>query len=173
MAYGRSMRGQTIEMLFLPVFIPVLTKENINVSLAKLISLVRPQGTEKYLAKIYHIRYIITMNFEVELLEPAMTFIHSLSQKMQNKALRAVGLLERFGYQLHEPESKTLTNADGLKELRVQFGGDICRLFYFHYMGKMYVVTSGYIKKEQKTKRSEIERALQIKKQFILERGKP
>jgi phage-related protein len=92
---------------------------------------------------------------------------------MQNKALRAVGLLERFGYQLHELESKTISNAEGLKELRVQFGGDICRLFYFHYKGKIYVVTSGYIKKEQKTKRSEIERALFIKKKFIMERSKP
>jgi hypothetical protein len=42
MACVCSMREQTIEMLFLPVFIPVPTKENINVSFAKLISLVRP-----------------------------------------------------------------------------------------------------------------------------------
>jgi hypothetical protein len=35
--------GDLPEILFLPVFIPVLTKENINVSFAKLISLVRPR----------------------------------------------------------------------------------------------------------------------------------
>jgi phage-related protein len=112
------------------------------------------------------------MTYEVEILETALIFIQTLTLKMQNKALRAIGLLERFGYQLHEPESKTISNAEGLKELRIQFGGDICRLFYFHYKGIIYVVTSGYIKKEQKTKRSEIERALLIKKKFLEERSK-
>jgi phage-related protein len=111
------------------------------------------------------------MNFEVEILKPALTFIETLSPKMQSKAFRAIGLLERFGYQLHEPESKTIVNAEGLKELRIRFGGDICRLFYFHYKGKIYVVTSGYIKKEQKTKPGEIERALLIKNKFIRERS--
>ena len=117
--------------------------------------------------------YIIPMNaeYEVELLESARTFIDGLKPKMQNKALRAVALLERFGFRLTEPDAKALQNADGLKELRIQFASDICRLFYFHYRDKLYVVTSGYIKKEQKTKRSEIERALKIMRQYIQERG--
>jgi phage-related protein len=109
--------------------------------------------------------------YEVELLEPARNFLYRLKPKMQNKALRAVALLERFGFRLTEPDTKTFQNADGLKELRIQFASDICRLFYFHHRGKLYVVTSGYIKKEQKTKRSEIERALKIMRQYIHERG--
>ena len=32
------------------------------------------------------------MNYEVEILETALSFIQTLSAKMQNKALRAVGL---------------------------------------------------------------------------------
>ena len=114
---------------------------------------------------------MINAEYEVELLEPARTFIYRLKPEMQNKALSAVTLLERFGFRLTEPDTKTLQNADGLKELRIQFASDICRLFYFHHRGKLYVVTSGYIKKEQKTKRSEIERALKIMRQYIHERG--
>lgn len=109
--------------------------------------------------------------YEVEILESARRFIDSLNTKMQNKALRAIALLERFGYRLTEPDAKTLKNAGGLKELRVQFASDICRLFYFHYRGKLYVVTSGYIKKEKKTRWSEIKHALKIMQQYIQERG--
>lgn len=117
--------------------------------------------------------YITLMNTEFEgaILEAAHSFIGNLKPKMQNKTLRVVALLERFGYWLTEPDAKTLQNAEGLKELRIQFASDICRLFYFHYRDRLYVVTSGYSKKEQKTKRSEIERALKIMRKFINERG--
>jgi phage-related protein len=117
--------------------------------------------------------YIVLMgeNFEVEVLEPARAFMDTLLPRMRVKAHRAIAMLEQFGYRLTEPVAKMLENAEGLRELRIQFASDICRLFYFHYRNKIYVVTSGYIKKEQKTKRNEIERALRIKKQFIEDRG--
>ena len=81
--------------------------------------------------------------YEVELLEPARNFLYRLKPKMQNKALREVALLERFGLRLTEPATKTLQNADGLKELRIQFASDICRLFYFHHRGMLYVDERG------------------------------
>ena len=111
------------------------------------------------------------MCYSVEILQSALDFIDKLPVKMGQKVLRAIALLELYGYELREPESKTLKNADGLKELRVQFSSDICRLFYFHFRGKLYVITSGYKKKELKTKRSEIDRALRIMKQYIRERN--
>ena len=88
------------------------------------------------------------MGYNVEVMPPAVDFIHSLSPKLRAKALRAIELLKEFGFRLGEPHSKTLVGTDGLKELRVKVGTDICRIFYFHHKGNLYVATSGYIKKK-------------------------
>lgn len=100
-------------------------------------------------------------------MEPAIGFIQKLALKMRAKVLRTIGLLEEFGPQLPAPHSKTLKACDGLKELRVKLGSNIVRLFYFHHKGKSYVVTSGYVKKAQKTNQREIDRALRLMKEFI------
>ncbi len=106
------------------------------------------------------------MNYEVELMDPAIEFIQKLDVKMRAKVFRTVGLLERFGSQLPLPHAKMLKDCSGLKELRVKLGSNIVRLFYFHYKDRVYVVTSGYVKKEQKTDRREIERAIRIMNEF-------
>ena len=83
--------------------------------------------------------------------------------------MRAVELLKEFGFRLSEPHSKTLVGTDGLKELRVKVGSNICRIFYFHYKNTLYVATSGYIKKEMKTDHGEIEKAQKLRKIVIEE----
>jgi len=97
--------------------------------------------------------------FTVLILAEAETFILSLPEKMQAKIFKTIGLLREFGYNLPEPHSKKLQGTKNIKELRVKSVSDICRLFYFHFQGNTYVITSGYVKKETKTKRSEIEKA--------------
>ena len=84
---------------------------------------------------------------------------------MRAKVLRTIGLLEQFGPQLPAPHDKVLKGCDGLKELRVKLGSGIVRLFYFHHK-IIYVATSGYVKKDQKTNRREIERAIRLMNEF-------
>jgi phage-related protein len=50
--------------------------------------------------------------------------------------------------------------------LRVKLGSDICRLFYFYWQDKIYVITSGYIKKTRKLEQAELKRAERIMNQF-------
>jgi phage-related protein len=109
------------------------------------------------------------MDFTVRLLAPAYEFIESLPLKMQNKIYRSIDLLREFGFRLPEPYSKTLKDSSGLKELRVKLATDICRLFYFHYKEKVYVVASGYVKKKDKTDKDEICRALRLREEIIKE----
>ena len=99
-------------------------------------------------------------------MEIATGFVQKLSVKMRAKVLRTIGLLEQFGLQLPAPHAKALKNCGGLRELRVKQGSDIVRLFYFHQKGKVYVVTSGYLKKTQKTNQREIARAIRLMKEF-------
>ena len=107
------------------------------------------------------------MQYNVEVMESANDFISSLSPKLRAKALRTIELLQEFGFRLCEPHSKTLVGTKGLKELRVKVSSDICRIFYFHHKNTLYVVTSGYIKKEMETDHGEIEKAQKLRKIFI------
>ncbi len=106
------------------------------------------------------------MKFNVDLLDSAVEFILQQPIKMQAKIQRTINLLEEFGWQLPEPHSKKLTGIKDLYELRVKIGTNICRLFYFHWKEKTYIVTSGYVKKTNKTDKNEIERAIRLMKQI-------
>jgi phage-related protein len=110
-------------------------------------------------------------SFEVKVLPPAHDFINNLPLKMRAKVYRGIDLLKLFGFRLGEPHVKTLKNAEGLRELRVKLATDICRVFFFHYRDRLYVVTSGYIKKTDKTDEQEIQRALRIRNEFLVEGG--
>ena len=112
---------------------------------------------------------LLAMSYDVRLLRPAVDFIEGLPRKLRAKALRTVELLRRFGPELGEPHAKAITGARGLRELRVRFGSDICRLFYFRREGVVYVVTSGYVKKARKLKDSEIERARRLMREVLEE----
>ncbi len=107
--------------------------------------------------------------YEIILLEPVIAFIDRLDVKMQAKVLRTVDLLEQFGPFLPMPHSKKLTGYE-LYELRVKLATNIVRLFYFHDKGKVCVVTSGYVKKTDRTSKGEIEKAIKLKAQFYEER---
>ena len=88
---------------------------------------------------------------------PAEEFILSQGKKMQVKIFMALELLEEMGPQLREPFSKSL--GDGIFEVRAQMGSDISRVLYFFVVGRKIILTSGFVKKTQKTPPGEIDRA--------------
>jgi phage-related protein len=106
------------------------------------------------------------MNYEVEFTDEAAEFIFSLPVKMQAKIQRTIGLLQEFGYSLPEPHSKKIKGTKSLYELRVKLASDISRLFYFHWEEKVYIITSGYLKKSKKTDKEEILKAIKIMKKI-------
>lgn len=95
-------------------------------------------------------------------------FLARLDTKMHAKAVRSLELLRRFGYELPMPHARKLKGYP-LSEIRVKQGSDIVRLFYFAHRDAVYVVTSGYVKKSDKTNKLEIERALTIRSAFLQE----
>ena len=106
------------------------------------------------------------MQYEVVLLEQANAFLRGLEGKLQAKAFRTIELLGHFGPQLLMPHSKKLSGYD-LWELRIRQAGMICRLFYFHDKDRIFVVTSGYVKKSDRTSTEQIRRALRIKMEYL------
>ena len=113
---------------------------------------------------------VITL-FEIEFYEktdgtaPVKDFLESLDVKMRAKMLMSIELLKYGGYQLREPYSKSLD--DGILELRAKSGNNISRVLYFFVVGETAVLTNGFIKKQQKTPKNEIERAKQYRADYL------
>lgn len=106
------------------------------------------------------------MAYEVRVLKPARGLIDEMDTKLKARVYWVIGLLNEMGPFLGEPYSKKITNHKGLYELRIQSGNLGCRLFYFHSGQTVYVVTSGFMKKQQKTPPREIMRAVALMKQY-------
>ncbi|WP_210411536.1 type II toxin-antitoxin system RelE/ParE family toxin [Oceanispirochaeta crateris] len=77
-------------------------------------------------------------------------------------------MLQEFGFSLAMPHSKKLTGYD-LYELRVKFASDIVRMFYYVHNGKIFIISSGYIKKTNKTSKNEIEKAISLINRYLQE----
>ena len=74
-------------------------------------------------------------------------------------------VLAEHGNGLREPYSKHLD--DGIFELRAKVGSDITRTLYFFYVGKKIIMTNGFVKKQQKTPRNEIELAKKWRADYL------
>ena len=96
---------------------------------------------------------------------PVEDFLCSLDKKLRAKFAGLLLILEEKGNLLREPYSKHLE--DGIFELRGKVGTDIARVLYFFYYEGKIVLTNGFIKKTQKTPRSEIIKAQEYRKDYI------
>lgn len=127
-----------------------------------------------------YITYYINVNiqkrrfedmFQVEFYEkedgdiPVEKFLNSLDIKMRNKILMILNVLQERGNQLREPYSKHLE--DGIFEVRGKVGNDISRVLYFFYYNGKIIMTNGFIKKTQKTPKSEIELGKKYRKEYL------
>ncbi|MDR1779142.1 MAG: type II toxin-antitoxin system RelE/ParE family toxin [Tannerella sp.] len=59
---------------------------------------------------------------------------------------------------------------DGLFELKMEYGGNIYRVFFVFENDNIVILFNGFQKKTQKTPPEQIKKALQIKKQYENER---
>ncbi len=92
-------------------------------------------------------------------------FFDKQKQKVKDKIIWTLRLIEKIR-QVPEDYLKHIEDTDGLYEIRVQLGNDIFRIFCFFDNGKLIVLANGFHKKTQKTPKSEIEKALKIKKEY-------
>ena len=96
-------------------------------------------------------------------------FYSKQKQKVKDKIIWTFRLIETIK-QVPEDYLKYLESTDGLYEIRVQQGSDIFRIFCFFDEGRLIVLTNGFQKKTQKTPKSEIKKALKIKREYETER---
>ena len=89
--------------------------------------------------------------------KPVGQFIRTLPLQMKAKVIGDLHLLEEYGNLAREPLSKHLE--DGIFELRSKVGTDIVRILYFFEENRINIATNGFVKKQQKTPKAEIELA--------------
>ena len=92
-------------------------------------------------------------------------FFSQQNEKVKAKIVWTFDLVEDLP-RVPETYLKHLKDTDGLYEIRVQFGGDIFRIFCFFDQGQLVVLANGFQKKTQKTPKKEIEMALKIKEAY-------
>ena len=88
---------------------------------------------------------------------------------MKDKILWTFRLIETH-HHIPTDYLKHMEGTDGLYEIRVQQGSDIFRIFCFFDEGKLVVLANGFHKKTRKTPKSEIEKALKIKREYEQEK---
>jgi len=91
---------------------------------------------------------------------PVADFIERLPTKDAAKIIRMFELLEQFGLQLGQPHVTKLEGQSGLWELRVKRASNIFRFFYVAWTGQMFLVLHGFRKKEPRTDRRQIAKAV-------------
>ena len=91
------------------------------------------------------------------------SFISSLTEKEVKKLDYIISLLETED-RLPVKFIKYIKN--GLYELRIEYGGNIYRIFFIFDEGAIVVLFNGFQKKTQKTPASEIKKALKIKEAY-------
>ena len=90
-------------------------------------------------------------------------FISTLTDKELKKLDYVISLLE---YEDRLPVKFIKYLRDGLYELRMEYKGNIYRVFFIFDEGQIVVLFNGFQKKTQRTPQSEIEKALKIKEAY-------
>lgn len=90
-------------------------------------------------------------------------FFSGLDEGTQDKVLYVLMLLRT---QDRLPKKFIKLIRDGLYELRIEYGGNIYRVFFIFEGNKIVVLFNGFHKKTQKTPETEIKKALILKKEY-------
>jgi phage-related protein len=98
-----------------------------------------------------------------------LDFFNDQSEKVKEKidyVLFVISVTDRVPKKFFDHMEGT----DGLYEIRVEFQGNIFRIFCCFDEGKLVVLFNGFQKKSQKTPQTEIDRALKIKVEYFKEK---
>lgn len=98
-----------------------------------------------------------------------LDFFETLEIKVKQKfnwTMKLISTLERAPAKYF----KYIKSSTGLYEVRVEYEGNIYRVFGFFDEGNLVILINGFQKKSQETPRKEIEKAEKIKKQYYDEK---
>lgn len=95
-----------------------------------------------------------------------LDFYEAQNEKVQSKIEWTLGLIRDLD-QIPKKYFKQVSDYKGLFEIRVEYEGNIYRIFSFFEAGDLIILGNAFQKKSQKTPKNEITRALRIKKEYF------
>ena len=110
---------------------------------------------------------LFTINFfcEDDGSVPVADFICNLKTKMRAKLVSDLHRLEMLGSEARFPLSRHL--GQGIFELRTIQGTDIVRILFFFDKNEIIIATNGFIKKQMKTPRAELQLAIKRREKYF------
>ncbi len=100
-----------------------------------------------------------------------LDFYDSQADKVKDKiehVLFVISVAERIPAKFFQH----MTGTDGLYEIRVEYQGNIYRIFSCFDEGNLIVLFNGFQKKSQKTPSGEIDKALKIRAEYLVAKTK-
>lgn len=98
-------------------------------------------------------------------------FLLAQSKKIQDKIFKVIEIIETYQ---HVPKTylAPIKTCKGLYEARIKLGSNIWRVFCFFDEGKLVILLNGFVKKDQKTPKKEIDKAVRLMKEYYEEKNK-
>lgn len=96
---------------------------------------------------------------------PMEEFLDDLENEEKVFIRRSIQRLEEFGYELKRPHAAPLR--DHIMELRKKTHQGSIRLLYFFFDGEKFIITHGFKKKSDKVPDSEIDKAIEFRKDYL------
>ncbi|WP_165329310.1 type II toxin-antitoxin system RelE/ParE family toxin [Streptococcus tangpeifui] len=95
-----------------------------------------------------------------------LDFLEGLPQKDKNKLLTIIDQIQSYGLLISQKMEWVKRLDNEIFEIRSKVSSNIQRALYFHVVDNRYIITHGFTKKTQKTPKSEIQHAKQLKIEF-------
>ena len=97
---------------------------------------------------------------------PVKEYLDDVSDKERAKILKFIEFLREHKGVLDEPYAKHIRGK--IRELRVDFGRNRHRIFFFTFIGKNIILLNSFLKKTAKTPEAEITKALNNYNQVLI-----
>lgn len=110
---------------------------------------------------------------EVRILETYKNYFWDFYNPLQKKAKEKVDYVLQIILSVQHIPTKFFKHLeDGIYEIRIEYKGDIFRIFSFFDEGRLIILLHGFQKKTRKTPRNEIEKAKKLRKDYYDDKGK-
>jgi len=96
-------------------------------------------------------------------------FYQDQNDKVKGKIQQVLELIKQVD-RVPEKFLKHLSGTEGLYEIRVEYQSNIYRIFCCFDEGKLVILFNGFQKKTQKTPKSELDKAIELKKEYSLQK---
>ena len=96
---------------------------------------------------------------------PVLAYLKELNEREEAKIVKYIEFLRTHKGYLDEPYSRHITGK--IRELRVDFGRNRHRIFYFTFVAKTIILLHAFLKKTAKTPVGEIQKAQENYREVI------